>query len=54
MGDNEQRWYMWYSGSSAPPAGLAGVAPAAGSVGESKTLDLFKHSRQTLKHLPCG
>lgn len=34
MGDNEQRWYMWYSGSSAPMEGLAGVAAATGSVGE--------------------
>lgn len=33
MGDNEQRWYMWYSGSSKPLPGLAGVAPAAGSIG---------------------
>lgn len=34
MGDNEQRWYMWYSGNSAPMEGLAGVAPAAGSIGK--------------------
>jgi len=34
MGDNEQRWYLWYSGSSAPMEGLAGVAAAAGSVGK--------------------
>jgi hypothetical protein len=34
MGDNEQRWYMWYSGNSTPMEGLAGVAPAAGSIGK--------------------
>lgn len=33
MGDNEQRWYMWYSGAAAPLPGLQAVAPAAGSVG---------------------
>lgn len=38
MGDNEQRWYMWYSGSSAPMEGLAGVAAAAGSIGEGQGL----------------
>lgn len=35
MGDNEQRWLMWYSGtdSSPPLPGLAGVMPATGSIG---------------------
>jgi hypothetical protein len=35
VGDNEQRWYMWYSGNSNLTPGLLGVAPAAGSIGES-------------------
>jgi hypothetical protein len=34
IGDNEQRWYMWYSGAAQPLTSLAGVAPASGSVGE--------------------
>ena len=36
VGDNEQRWFMWYSArdSPAPPGGsVAAVAPGAGAVG---------------------
>lgn len=52
VGDNEQRWYMWYSGASQPssddsgaaastaaPPGLSGVAPGAGSVGVAVSSD---------------
>eukprot|EP00775_Hariotina_reticulata_P008734 gene8734-8914_t len=39
VGDNEQRWYMWYNGNSNPLPGLQGVAPAAGSVGVAVSHD---------------
>eukprot|EP00879_Flechtneria_rotunda_P022777 GHRR01024054.1.p1 GENE.GHRR01024054.1~~GHRR01024054.1.p1 ORF type:complete len:357 (+),score=108.66 GHRR01024054.1:488-1558(+) len=39
MGDNEQRWYMWYSGNSSPLSNLVGVSAAAGSVGVAVSSD---------------
>lgn len=33
VGDNEERWFMWYSGRSAACLGLDAVTPAAGSIG---------------------
>lgn len=51
MGDNEQRWYMWYSGSSAPMEGLAGVAAAAGSIGETQQ-GSGCHTACSLHHCP--
>lgn len=33
VGDNEDRWFMWYSGRGAGDAGMDAVAPAAGSIG---------------------
>lgn len=40
MGDNEQRWFMWYSGAPTPPAGaLAAVAAGAGSAGVATSTD---------------
>lgn len=37
VGDDEQRWYMWYSGRRADSPAAGGVdalAPSSGSVGE--------------------
>jgi len=33
VGDNEERWFMWYSGRSAGCPGLDATTPAAGSIG---------------------
>ena len=33
LGDNEQRWMMWYSGHSRQPQALDALYPAAGSAG---------------------
>ena len=33
MGDNEERWFMWYSGRGSGDPSLDAIAPAAGSIG---------------------
>ena len=35
VGDNEERWFMWYNGRSAACPSLDAVMPAAGSIGMS-------------------
>ncbi|KAF8059183.1 NDK1 [Scenedesmus sp. PABB004] len=39
VGDNEQRWYMWYSGADRHLPGLSGVAPGSGSIGVAVSRD---------------
>ncbi len=35
MGDNEERWFMWYSGrKDGQPSAVDLVAPSSGSMGE--------------------
>lgn len=33
LGDNEQRWFMWYSGNNSPGRGIGAVSPSSGSTG---------------------
>ena len=35
FGDNEQRWYMWYSGSDDAEKQIAAVAPSSGCTGRA-------------------
>ncbi|KAK9805256.1 hypothetical protein WJX72_009116 [[Myrmecia] bisecta] len=39
LGDNEQRWYMWYSGRGREAPSLDPVAPASGSAGVAISSD---------------
>jgi hypothetical protein len=36
LGDNEQRWYMWYTGRSAACPDLDAIFPSSGSVGAGR------------------
>ena len=50
VGDNEQRWFMWYSGRGAGSPDLDALLPASGSVGahcwmKSCEIDLFIDSK---------
>ena len=40
VGDNEDRWFMWYSGRGRGDAGMDAIAPAAGSIGPLFAADL--------------
>ena len=33
LGDNEQRWYMWYSGNNSPGRAVDPISPCSGSTG---------------------
>lgn len=42
VGDNEQRWFMWYNGRNAKAHTLDLVAPSSGSIGASPLMPLCR------------
>ena len=54
LGDNEQRWMLWYSGHARGAQDIDALYPAAGSIGGSPAFSLALHnSGQPLNTADC-
>ena len=56
IGDDEQRWLMWYSGRSAQSPNMDAVLPGSGSAGESSLVSkgfLVQHLMNVPQQIEC-